>query len=115
MKKTTKKIPTDIYVVSWADYDGNASVMTSGTFTDIFSTYEAARKAVEDAIDQTVADDMANYDESDYEDVYGTKDKAEIKRGFICTNNKYFILVSNPNTDYESQYAITKYSLAFVK
>jgi hypothetical protein len=105
----------EIFVVSWADWDGNEDNMTSGTFTDIFSTYEAARKAVEDAIDQTVADDMYAFDESDYEDVYGTKDKAEIKRKFIRTDTHDFIVVQNPNTDYENQYTITRYSLEFLK
>jgi hypothetical protein len=105
----------EIYVVSWADYDKDASIMTSGTCTDIFSTYEKARAMVESMIDQTIADDMYAFDEDEYEDVYGTKDKAEIKRKFICTDTHDFILVHNPNTDYENQYTITKYSLEFVK
>lgn len=110
-----KKNPTDIYVVSWADYDGNSEIMTSGTLTDIFSTYEAARAAVDSQIDQIVADDMYAFDEDEYEDAYGTKDKAEIRRMFVCRDTHDFILVRNPNTDCESQYSISKYSLNFVK
>ena len=105
----------EIYVVSWADYDRDANVMTSGTCTDIFSTYEKARAMVENLIDQTIADDMYAFDEDEYENVYGTKDKAEIKRKFICKDTHDFVLVHNPNTDYENQYTITKYSLDFVK
>jgi len=105
----------EIYVVSWADYDGNASIMTSGTCTDIFSTYEKARAMVESMIDQTIADDMYAFDEDEYEDVYGTKDISEIKRKFIYKDTHDSIIVHNPNTDYENQYTIAKYSLGLVK
>lgn len=115
MKGMNMKNLKEIYVVSWADLDRDASIMTSGTFHDIYSTYEAARSAVESMIDQTIADDMYAFDEADYEGVYGTKDKDEIKRKFICKDTHDFILVHNPNTDYENQYTITKYSLEFVK
>jgi hypothetical protein len=115
MKGTNMKNLKNIYVVSWADLDANANVMTSGTCTDIFSSYEKARAMVESMIDQVVNDDMYAFDENDYEDVYGTKDKAAIKRKFICRDTHDFIIVQNPNTGYENQYTITKYSLEYVK
>ena len=115
MKGTDMKNLNEIYVVSWADLDADANVMTSGTCTDIFSSYEKARAMVESLIDQTIAEDMYAFDESEYEDIYGTKDKSEIKRKFVCRDTHDFIIVHNPNTDYENQYTIAKYSLGLVK
>ena len=120
MNKTTKKATgkttkNDIYVVSWAEYDDNNNSMTSGTFMDIYSSYEKARKAVDECIDETVRDDMFSFDEDEYEDVYGAATFEDIRRKFIAEDRHDYIKVVNCSTSVECQYIITHYSTKYVK
>lgn len=102
-----------VFVVNWAEYDGLGEVLTSGLFTDIYSTLEKAHTAVMQVIRDGVKTDMDGFDEKDWEDVYGTKDFDEIVKNFIVreTMEKTCIVVFNPNTNTEMQYGITCYDV----
>ena len=103
-----------IFVVSWAEYDGDDEYLTSGPFAYIYSTLDKAHDAVMQVIRDTVKDDMNCYEKSHWKSVYGTTDFDEVVKKFIMRDGKFFVVVSNPNTDVETRYIITCYDANIV-
>ena len=103
-----------MYVVSWAQLDGNENRMESGTFGGNvpFRSFEEAHDMVVKDIRVIVKEDMSFYDESEWKDVYdGRETEDEVYSLFVCRDEGGFVLVRNPNTDIEIQYNIAAYSL----
>lgn len=102
-----------IFVVNWAEYEGNEKVMTSGQFIDIYSTFEKAHAAVMQVIRDGVKDEIDSCcdNEDEVEATFGTKDFDEIVKKFIVRDGKSFVIVYNPNTDVETHYGITCYDV----
>lgn len=103
-----------MYVVSWAQLDGDENQMESGTLGDAipFRSFEDAHDKVVEDIRNLVKEDMSFYDESEWKDVYdGRETEDEVYRLFVCRDEDGFVLVRNPNTDVEIQYRIVGYSL----
>ena len=116
-KKNTKK-SNEAYFVAWAEYESDTGVMTSGVLGNIYATEEAARREVMRLLKETVQDEMDMYDESEWMEIFGSKDADEIVRRHILNDYNHprgFILFKNPTTDVEQQYTIEKYYLRYLK
>ena len=102
-----------IFVVNWAEYDENMNSLTSGQFENVYSTLDKAHAAVMEAIRDSVKDATGYFDESEWEEVYGTKDFEEIVKKFIVseTMEKFNTVVANPVADVETHYDISCYDL----
>ena len=111
-KKTTKP-NIEFYVVSWADYDHDAEILTSGTLSDIYSTQEKARAAIMRCIKDVAKDIADNYD--DWKEDFEVEDLNGLVGKMVLRDTGDFILTNNPDNGTEGHYTIQKFSTKYIK
>lgn len=117
MKKTTKKTPKNIYVISWAAIDDvDASKNSShGTFHNIFSTKKKARQAVMDEVASLAAQDLDAYDtDKDKVDALGTADVRELAERMITLDQGMYVECMDA-VGVVTQFSIVKYDMNYLK
>lgn len=117
MKKTTSKRknpPANIFVVSWGEYEDDTSNLSSGTFSNIYTT---KKKAV-DEVWKVMLDDMlislsAN-DESEWKELYGSNDPDKILHGCVKVSaDETYFEYTDPVYSTRCNYTIVKYAVKY--
>ena len=107
MKKQQKK--PNVFVVSWATYETDLGRMTSGAFRDPFKTRKAAKDAIRRDIEGVAKDCIGTYGEDEAKEIYGTSDPKRLAGEMVKFDSNDFFIVTNPDTDTETQYSIQGY------